>query len=160
MSTKSRTPVNISALALRLAGNRSLWQGLVRYDATDRYYTRLAAEHDYEAWLLTWLPGQSTEWHDHGGSAGAFIVLQGVLTERRALVSPDGPPRIAPTVQQYAVDALRPFGSKHIHRVANDGLAPAISLHVYSPSLAEMNYYEPQDDLLRLAHARLAGVNW
>ena len=36
---------------------------------------------DYEAWLLTWLPGQSTGLHDHGGSAGAFTVLSGVVEE-------------------------------------------------------------------------------
>jgi predicted metal-dependent enzyme (double-stranded beta helix superfamily) len=160
MPSKSRTPVKTSALALRLANNRSLWEGLVRYDATSRYYARLAAEPDYEAWLLTWLPGQSTDWHDHGGSAGAFVVLQGVLTEQRALVSPDAVPRIVPSAQQYAVEALRPFGAKHIHKVANDGLAPAISLHVYSPGLAEMNYYEARDGLLWLTDSRLAGVNW
>jgi predicted metal-dependent enzyme (double-stranded beta helix superfamily) len=143
-----------------LAANRSLWERLVRWDATSRYYTRLAAESDYEAWLLTWLPGQSTDWHDHGGSAGAFVVLQGVLTERRAVVSPDAPPRIVLSAQQYAAEALRPFGAKHIHRVANDGLAPAISLHVYSPGLVEMNYYQARAGLLLLAESKLAGVNW
>ena len=92
MPRKSRTPVNPAALATRLADNRSLWQGLIRYDAASRYYARLAAEPGYEAWLLTWLPGQGTDWHDHGGSAGAFLVLQGTLTEEQAAVRPDGPP--------------------------------------------------------------------
>ena len=32
-----------------------------------------------------WLPGQGTDWHDHGGSGGAFVVLQGSLVERTAL---------------------------------------------------------------------------
>src|SRR6476469_3335744 len=99
MPSKTRTPVNTTSVALRLGANRSLWEGLVRYDATSRYYARLAAEHDYEAWLLTWLPGQGTEWHDHGGSAGAFVILQGILTEERAIVRSDGPPRIEQSAQ-------------------------------------------------------------
>ncbi len=157
---KTRTPADTTAIALRLGANRSLWEGLVRYDATSRYYARLAAEPTYEAWLLTWLPGQGTDWHDHGGSAGAFVVLQGVLTEQRAQVQPDGPPRIVPSAQQYAAEAVRPFGTKHIHKVTNNGLAPAISLHVYAPSLSEMNYYREQDGLLRLTDPKLAGVDW
>ncbi len=160
MPSKTRTPVNAAQTALRLAANRSLWQGLVRYDAASRYYTRLADEPDYEAWLLTWLPDQGTEWHDHGGSAGAFVVLQGILTEERASVRPDGPPRIEPNAQQYAYEALRPFGSKHIHRVTNNGPRPAVSLHVYSPGLHEMNYYEPANGLLLLSGSSFAGVNW
>lgn len=160
MPSKTRTPVNTTTIALRLGANRSLWQGLVRYDATSRYYARLAAEPDYEAWLLTWLPGQGTEWHDHGGSAGAFVVLAGVLTEERAEIRPDGPPQIVPTVQQYAADAVRPFGTRHIHKVTNNGLAPAISLHVYAPSLSEMNYYRAEDGLLELTNPKVAGLDW
>jgi predicted metal-dependent enzyme (double-stranded beta helix superfamily) len=160
MPTKTRTPVNASQIALRLAANHSLWQGLVQYDADARYYTRLAAEPGYEAWLLSWLPGQGTEWHDHGGSAGAFVVLQGILTEERAVVRPDGPPRIEPSAQQYAYEALRPFGSKHIHRVTNQGPRPAVSLHVYSPGLHEMNYYEASNGLLLQTGSSFAGVNW
>ena len=55
-------------------------------DPVDRYYVRLARQREFEAWLLTWLPGQGTDWHDHGGSAGAFMTLRGVLTERHAEV--------------------------------------------------------------------------
>ena len=33
-------------------------------------------------WLLSWLPGQGTGLHDHGGSAGAFAVVRGTLHER------------------------------------------------------------------------------
>ena len=43
------------------------------------------ADEHHEAWLLTWLPGQGTDWHDHGGSAGAFVVVQGALVEGTAV---------------------------------------------------------------------------
>lgn len=55
MSKRSLDPV---ALATRLSEQRSLWQPLVEYDPSSRYYARLAATRDHEAWLLTWLPGQ------------------------------------------------------------------------------------------------------
>ena len=157
---QSRPRRNLVEIATRLADQTGLWQPLVKYDPISRYYARLADEPDFEAWLLTWVPGQGTDWHDHGGSAGAFVVLQGVLTEQRAQVQPDGPPRIVPSAQQYAAEAVRPFGTKHIHKVTNNGLAPAISLHVYAPSLSEMNYYREQDGLLRLTDPKLAGVDW
>jgi hypothetical protein len=160
MPRKSRTPVNPAALATRLADNRSLWQGLIRYDAAARYYARLAAEPGYEAWLLTWLPGQGTNWHDHGGSAGAFLVLQGSLTEEQAAVRPDGPPRILPAARQLSAGTLRPFGSKHVHKVTNNGFEPAVSLHAYSPGLTEMNDYRAEGGLLLVSSSSLAGVNW
>src|SRR3954469_3221379 len=79
-----RTAVHLADTARRLARQRTLWQGLVDFDRISRYYARLHAGADHEAWLLTWLPGQGTPWHDHGGSAGSFVVLQGVLTEEVA----------------------------------------------------------------------------
>ena len=93
MSKKNRSPINLVEIATSLAKQQALWEPLVSYDPVARYYVRLAREHEFEAWLLTWLPGQGTAWHDHGGSAGAFITLRGVLTERHAEVG-DGPPRI------------------------------------------------------------------
>jgi hypothetical protein len=66
-------------IATSLASQRGLWEPLVSYDPVARYYVRLAGQQDFEAWLLTWLPGQGTDWRDHGGSAGAFITLRGVL---------------------------------------------------------------------------------
>ena len=95
MSKKNRVPVNLVQIATRLAAQTTLWEPLIAYDPISRYYARLARESDFEAWLLTWVPGQGTEWHDHGGSAGAFITVRGSLTEEHAVVSPDGPPRVA-----------------------------------------------------------------
>ena len=159
MPKKNRTRVNLAQLATRLAEQTDLWEPLVEYDPVSRYYARLAREHDFEAWLLTWVPGQGTDWHDHGGSAGAFITLRGVLTERHAEVG-YGPPRIIPGVRELDVGALRSFGSRHVHEVTNRGVEPAVSLHAYAPSLSEMRQYEVRGDLLHVATSRLVGVNW
>ena len=160
MSKKNRVPVDLVQLATRLAAQTSLWKPLVAYDPVSRYYARLARESDFEAWLLTWVPGQGTEWHDHGGSAGAFITVRGVLTEEHAEVRPDGPPRIVPHSRDLTEGTLRPFGSKHVHKVTNQSLEPAVSLHVYAPSLVEMHVYERRGELLHLFDSQLVGLNW
>ncbi|HEX3198503.1 MAG TPA: hypothetical protein VHR39_13225 [Propionibacteriaceae bacterium] len=67
MSKKNRSPINLVKIATGLANQRALWEPLVSYDPVARYYVRLAREQEFEAWLLTWLPGQGTDWHDHGG---------------------------------------------------------------------------------------------
>jgi len=156
---KNRNSINLVKIATDLAKQNALWEPLVSYDPVARYYLRLAREPEFEAWLLTWLPGQGTDWHDHGGSAGAFITLRGVLTERHAEVG-YGPPRIIPGVRELDVGALRSFGSRHVHEVTNRGVEPAVSLHAYAPSLSEMRQYEVRGDLLHVATSRLVGVNW
>ncbi|WP_250638187.1 hypothetical protein [Rhodococcus sp. WB1] len=75
------TRADLTFLALRIANDPGRWMPIVRFDEQQRWYTRLAVADNHEVWLLSWLPGQRTEIHDHGDSAGAFAVAQGVLTE-------------------------------------------------------------------------------
>jgi hypothetical protein len=58
---------------------------LITFDPWFRPYVRLAGDSGVEPRLLTWLPGQGTEWQDHGGSAGTFLTVRGTLTERQAM---------------------------------------------------------------------------
>ena len=159
-SSRPRPRRNVVEIATRLADQTTLWEPLVRYDPVSRYYARLAAEPDFEAWLLTWVPGQGTDWHDHGGSAGAFVVLRGTLTEEHATVSPFAPPRVAAESRALTAGSLRTFGTKHIHQVVNYGVEPAVSLHVYSPALAEMTAYARDGDRLWETSTQLIGVDW
>ncbi|HYP44882.1 MAG TPA: cysteine dioxygenase family protein [Propionibacteriaceae bacterium] len=159
-TSSNRPRADLAQIASTLAADTKRWQPLVNYDPVSRYYARLAVETEYEAWLLTWLPGQGTDWHDHGGSAGAFRVLAGTLTERHATIRRDGVVSAQPGQRALSAGALRPFGSRHVHRVTNDGLTPAVSLHVYAPALTEMNTYRPQGQVLELVSAQLVGVNW
>jgi hypothetical protein len=135
------------------------WPVAPRFDAADRWYQRIAVAPGYEVWLLTWLPGQGTEIHDHGGSAGAFVVLAGLLSEwtpepRRWWPGPPGRTR------RLSAGAVRPFGEQHIHQVRNDTLVPAVSLHVYAPRLHTMTRFaRAEDGLVALGTAR-AGSDW
>jgi predicted metal-dependent enzyme (double-stranded beta helix superfamily) len=149
--TPPATTTGPLATARRLAADDSLWRPHLDFDPVSRYYRRLLATGDHEAWLLTWLPGQGTPWHDHGGSAGAFVVLQGALVERTArhgLVR--GPRRI------HGRGATHAFGPEYLHRVTNEGTDPAVSLHVYAPRLASMTDYEEHDGVLAPTEIRTA----
>ena len=156
---KTRPRRNLVEIATRLAEQTELWGPLVEYDPISRYYARLANEPDFEAWLLTWVPGQGTDWHDHGGSAGAFVVVRGALTEEHARLQQDGSAVVAET-RSLGTGSLRPFGTRHIHKVTNTGLEPAVSIHVYAPALTRMNGYVREGERLELVESRLAGVAW
>lgn len=164
MSTAPLTPASLAATARRLSRDRSLWQPLVDFDPLTRYYARLTSEPAHEAWLLTWLPGQGTPWHDHGGSTGSFVILQGVLTEEvagyRAAVDLDGVRRSAGPAVTLSPGDQRTFGRRHLHRVTNLGPDPAVSLHVYAPKLTVMTSYAESDGVLEVVESARAGVDW
>lgn len=151
--------VSPTEIALDLAAARKWWLPEVRFDPAARVHTRLTADDDHEAWLLTWLPGQGTDIHDHGGSAGAFVVLAGLLSEW----TPEGrrwwPGRLGQT-RRLSAGAVRPFGEQHIHQVRNDTLVPAVSLHVYAPRLHSMTRYARAEDRLEALATDRAGRDW
>jgi predicted metal-dependent enzyme (double-stranded beta helix superfamily) len=163
-------------LAARLAADQQLWRPQVRF-AHPRHYIRLLAHPDWEAWLLTWLPGQSTGLHDHGGSAGAFAVLDGVLDEtvlaseggrlgRRSRAYAQGQVRasseggrLGRRSRAYARGQVRAFGCHHVHDV-EPASGPAISLHVYAPALTGMTRYALEDGVLVELATEQAGADW
>src|SRR5882757_1439776 len=144
----STAPKNLSGAVLRtpeeLANIVSLfassdgWMDKVRLRADQRWYERLYLGPDYDIWVISWLPGQSTGYHDHGASSGAFVVAAGILEEHR----PGERTRVINPGRSRA------FGPDYAHDVRNDSLAPAISVHAYSPPLIDMNEYELDGSLL------------
>ena len=58
----------------RQAASPSEWMTRVRLNPEGRWYERIHLDDSHEVWVISWLPGQSTGFHDHGGSAGAFTV--------------------------------------------------------------------------------------
>jgi len=119
-----------------LATDPGRWHGPACFDAGRRWFRRLELADDYEVWLLSWLPGQNTGFHDHGRAAGAFAVAQGRVSERT--VAGSGLVR----QRTYAAGRVRAFGSRHVHDVVNDFAGPAVTVHAYSPPLTAMRRYE------------------
>ena len=75
------SPAQLAAQVRRLTATPAEWVTRVRLDPEGRWYERIATSDGYEVWLISWLPGQSTGFHDHGESAGAFGVVWGALDE-------------------------------------------------------------------------------
>ncbi|HEX4702756.1 MAG TPA: cysteine dioxygenase family protein [Pseudonocardiaceae bacterium] len=114
---------------------------VLRYQQTRRWWARLALTGGVELWLLSWLPGQGTGPHDHGGAAGAFTVLLGELAEDYGY--PGGPiRRLGHTVG----DAVG-FGAGRAHDLRNAGAAPTASVHAYSPPLVPTRKYASLHDV-------------
>jgi predicted metal-dependent enzyme (double-stranded beta helix superfamily) len=144
------------AIAARYAADPEQWAVAPRFNPIDRWYHRLAEASDHEVWVLTWLPGQGTEIHDHGGSAGAFQVVSGSLTEDTVTAGP--PPRIVG--RELGEGAGRRFGPRHIHRITNRSGRPAVSVHVYGPALRTMTRYRLGANGLEVRVVETAGVQW
>jgi predicted metal-dependent enzyme (double-stranded beta helix superfamily) len=135
-TTSPPRPSALAEMAVRAAARPWNWQGVVRYDPAKRWYLRLTACDDFEVWLLSWLPGQSTGFHDHGPSSGAFTVVLGTLVEQSAAAG-----QCQASGRTLPRGAVRSFGPAYVHDVRNDSAGPAVSVHVYSPRLTSMRRF-------------------
>ena len=99
----------------------------IEFDAETRWHQRVYRDTRVDVWLLSWLPTQATQLHDHGGSSGAFTVITGELTE--AVLT--GRRGIGSGERRALVDHVRPtgssasFGPHYVHDVRNLGDRPA-----------------------------------
>lgn len=112
-----------AATALTLAARPESWRPLLEFRPDARWYRLLTDDGRLQVWLLSWLPGQGTDLHDHGDSSGAFAVAAGSLTERVV-----GPSR--EVTRELATGRARVFGPHYVHQVVNTGDVPAVSVHV------------------------------
>jgi predicted metal-dependent enzyme (double-stranded beta helix superfamily) len=161
-----------AALAVALTLRTDLWAPRVEYREASRWsalvdpadaaavldpalHAELAGA---QVWLLSWLPGQGTDLHDHGTSAGAFAVARGTLTER--VVAARSREAVHQSTTDLAAGRVRYFGEHHVHQVTNSLTEPAVSVHVYAPALRWMNTYRVEGDTLVRTGTEQAGVDW
>ena len=124
----------------RLAASPADWLTRVRLNPAGRWYERIHLDDSHEVWVISWLPGQATGFHDHGGSAGAFAVVLGTLMERRVT---GGVATGQVLAKPVGAGGSRAFGPRYIHDVRNAAASSvAVSVHAYSPPLPEMTRYE------------------
>jgi hypothetical protein len=118
----------------------------VQYDADARWHQRLYRDQRVDVWLISWLPAQGTQLHDHGGSSGAFTIVSGDLSE--AVFKATGPQ--AGTLRERSLGAGRSVGfdGSYVHDVRNLGDRPAVSIHAYSSPLKTMRFYDVEDGQL------------
>ena len=131
----------LAALAAELAAQPELYQPFEQHVADDRFYVRLCRDHHLDAWLICWMPSQDTGLHDHDLSSGAVHVTRGTIAEERLVIG-----RADLEVTEYATGHGFRFDSSRIHNVRHAGAAAATSLHLYSPPIWRMGYYEVAPD--------------
>ena len=129
----------LDSVARELAAVTGPWESTAEAPPDDRQYALLASTDGYDAWLIYWPPGTGLEPHDHGGSSGGFAVVTGTLDEDVAVDGGTATKRVGPG------DSVT-FDGSHVHAVANRGDTPVTSVHVYSPPLRTMGYFQRGDD--------------
>ncbi len=129
----------LTKLALTIAERESLWRPLVRHDAAIRQYDSLYVDEIVGVWVICWMPGQDTGFHDHGGARGAVAVAEGVIREERPVWG--GPPRRNDAVAGTSFT----FEEDEIHRMVDATDAPAVTIHAYSPPIVAMGAYLLED---------------
>jgi predicted metal-dependent enzyme (double-stranded beta helix superfamily) len=140
-------------LAGACAAAPARWRSLVHHEPGSRWYVRLddvvadlvlddPAPGALSAWLITWAPGTGLDLHDHGGSVGSVAVVGGQLTERYGRLGADGHLRGRLRRRRLGLGSITTFGPDHVHEVRNDGITPAVSIHVYVPGLTDMAFYD------------------
>ncbi|HEU5416916.1 MAG TPA: hypothetical protein VFV41_04445 [Streptosporangiaceae bacterium] len=152
------SPARLGQIVRAIAARPGQWRPAVRFRAGHRWYGRLGPpdpEAAYEVWLLSWLPGQQTGFHDHGGAAGAFAIADGELQERAARAG-----RSQVRGRVLGAGAVRAFGAACVHDVRNISPAPAVSVHAYSPPLSAMRRYEMTSAGLALTGIETPGSGW
>jgi mannose-6-phosphate isomerase-like protein (cupin superfamily) len=124
----------VAAIAEGLAAVTVPWEMATEESPDERQYELILATESYDAWLIHWPAGSGLGAHDHGGSAGAFAVVSGVLEEQTAV-------RSDTVTRRVAAGESVCFGADHVHAVFNGSDAAATSVHVYAPPLRSMGFY-------------------
>ncbi len=76
------TPDELEDVARNLAARVDLWEPLVHDDATHRRYELVYEDDRMDAWVLSWMPGQGTGFHDHYISGVGLCIARGCLGTR------------------------------------------------------------------------------
>jgi hypothetical protein len=150
-----RTRVDPDAVASRLAP-AVRWPGAL--DLQRRTWRLVARTPDFDAWLIAWPRGGKVELHDHGSATGAVSVIAGALVEAVPWREDSG--RLSLVRHELRAGATLGFGAGHVHDVTNQSEEVALSLHVYSPALTSMTFFEVAGDSLVARDVAWATDGW
>jgi hypothetical protein len=129
----------------RIAADRAAWRPLVNLNVERRHYAQLWRGDHLDVWVISWMNGHDTGYHDHDLSRGAVAIAEGELVEERLVIG------AAPLRRRYRAGETFGFDASHVHRMRQRDGGPAVSIHAYSPPLWRMGAYaiEPDGTLRR-----------
>jgi len=122
-----------------------------RVFASRKYARNLIARSSFaELLMLCWRSGQRTPIHDHGGSVGVVLLVEGLLTETMYERAPEGYVRPYNTFR-WGAGGITGADVPDIHQLLN--LQPPgrdmVTLHCYAPPLSVLNTYSPRSSRVR-----------
>ena len=134
------TPAELEEVARGIGRSPEIWEPLVRVDGDQRRFELIYEDERMDAWVLSWMPGQGTGFHDHYVSGLGLACVEGGVQEDWLRLG-------APELEFQ----LRPGDTRngppgYIHRVRHAVGTPAVTIHVYSPRLDEVGQYRLDDD--------------
>jgi predicted metal-dependent enzyme (double-stranded beta helix superfamily) len=143
-------PDELAATAATIAARPAMWRHLVDANPSRREYESLYVDEHLGVWVIAWMPGHDTGFHDHDASCGGVAVAEGTIREQRPVL--DGPAR---TIDPVAGGSFC-FDADEIHRMVNVSDAPAITIHAYSLPLKRMGAYRVEAD----GSVRRRAIGW
>src|SRR5947209_3682066 len=138
MSTIETSGLSIAELRLvarETLADRASWEPHVQASPERREYKLLRRDDSMMVWLISWMDGHDTGYHDHDVSAGAVAVAQGSVRDERLRVGG------APASRVYSAGETFTFEVSEIHRVTHVSGKPAVTIHAYSPPLERSGAY-------------------
>ena len=140
---------DLAAVLDAWASRPELWRALVRHDPAERTYFQLHRDEDVELYLICWMSGHDTGFHDHDHSAAAIAVVDGEISEERLSLA-------GPVARTLGAGDRVTIAPEAIHRVRHVGDAPAVTIPAYSPPLHRVGTYEVAENGALLRHPRPA----
>jgi hypothetical protein len=129
------TPEELEQVARDIVERPEVWEPLVRADPDRRRYELIYEDESIDAWVLSWMPGQGTGFHDHYISGvGLCCAAGGVREDLMVYGHQDMALHLGP-------GDSRQGGPGYIHRVRHEAGEPAVTVHVYSPRLDWVGQY-------------------
>jgi Cysteine dioxygenase type I len=126
---------DLERVVASVASRHELYEDLVVQE-NDGWSLHLFVNESFGVKIESWGGDHLVNWHDHGGSSGAFAVTAGTLVEQYRLGD-----FVGIECRHLRVGDLASFGADHVHDVYRS-LGPAVSVHAYSPPLTGMTHYE------------------
>lgn len=123
-----------------VAAREELWRPLVVADPNRRRYRLLYEDDRVDIWLIMWMPGQCTSYHDHAISGVGLVGVEGIVIERQ-LTLPSGCAEV-----EVHPGLTREGPAGYIHSVTHRQGTPAITIHAYSPPLMEVGAYRVDEN--------------
>jgi hypothetical protein len=142
------TPDELEEIARQVAARTDLWEPLAHCDLERRRYELVYEDDRMDAWVLSWMPGQGTGFHDHYISGVGLCVASGCVQEDLMVYGSEHQSR------QLRAGDSRQGGPGYIHRVGHDEGAPAVTVHVYSPRLDWVGQYRLAENGVVLREVR------